>query len=281
MQNGRLVDSPMWSKVQTIFPVNRWDKPASVLHDEELDVAITVENARELAIRPTLASAGFELVDQPGAAFDFDTESGRAAYLLQTADLVCGLTGASFAMVFHSMTRRSDRDNKDSAKGTGGLNSNHHAAVMRVHADFTPTNGPQRVADLEARGLVPGGTLKKRWSIVNVWRSISPHPIEERPLALLDARTVDQDAVWSYSLVHEPTAEVGENNSIAYSKSHRWFYYPKQTIDEALVFYTFDGAKAGSPRFVFHTAFDPPTPADIRLPPRESIEARCLVVFDD
>lgn len=271
----------MWSKVQSIFPINRWEQPASILHDEELKVAITVENARELAIRLTLASAGFEMVDQPGSSFDFDSESGRAAYLEQTADLVRGMTGASFATVFHSMTRRSDRDNKDSTKGTGGLDSKHHAAVMRVHADFTPANGPQRVADLEARGLVPKGTLEKRWSIVNVWRSISPHPIEERPLALLDARTVDQDAVWSYSLVHEPTAEVGENNSIAYSEDHRWFYYPKLTLDEALVFYTFDGANAGSPRFVFHTAFDPPTPAGSRPPPRESIEARCLAVFDD
>ena len=127
---------------------------------------------------------------------------------------------------------------------------------------------------------MPAGTLSKRWSIVNVWRSMSPHPIEERPLALLDARTVDQGALWPYSLVHAPSAEVGENNSVAFSEEHRWYYYPKQTIDEALVFYTFDGAVPGKPRFVFHTAFDPP-PTETPPPPRVSIEARCLAVFED
>lgn len=283
MQNGRLVDTAMWSKIQTIFPINYWDQPASVLHDEEHEVRLHVGNARQLAERPTLATTGFELVEQRGADFDFESEQGRAAYLEATTDLVLRMTGASFATVFHSMTRRSDRDNKDSTKGAGGLDSRHHAAVLRVHADFTPENGPQRVSDLEARGLVPPGTLQKRWSIVNVWRSMSEHPILERPLALLDARTVDQRSLWSYALVHEPSAEVGVNNSVAFSEEHRWYYYPEQTLDEALVFYTFNGTTAGSPTFVFHTAFDPPPPDGMSgsLPPRQSIEARFLAVFDD
>lgn len=280
-QNGRLVDAAMWSKVKTIFPVNRWEQPSSVLHDEEEVRTLHVANARELKERPTLATAGFELVEQPGGSFDFETEQGRADYLEATAQLVRSMTGASFATVFHSMTRRSDRDNKDSRRGHDGLESRHHAAVLRVHADFTPENGPQRVADLEAGGLVPPGTGRKRWSIVNVWRSMSSRPIEERPLAMLDARTVDQASLWSYSLVHEQTAEVGTNNSVAYADSHRWYYYPKQTIDEALVFYTFDGTAAGAPRFVFHTAFDPPHDGPVPPPPRMSIEARCLAVFDD
>mgnify|MGYP006102383885 CR=1 FL=1 len=280
MQNGRAIDTQMWSKIQTIFPINRWTKPPSVLFDEEQALQLEVSDARALTERPTLASTGFELVKQPGGAFDFESDDGRAAYLQSTAELVRSMTGASFAFVFHSMTRRSDRDNKDSEKGVGGLESPHHAAVTRVHSDFTVDNGPQRVSDLEDRALVPAGTLQKRWSIVNVWRSMSPEPIEERPLAILDARTVDQTSVWSYSLVHLPTEQVGENNSVGYSEGHRWYYYPKQTIDEALIFYTFDGTIPGQPRFVFHTAFDPPSPPQ-RPPPRISIEARILVVFDD
>lgn len=281
MQNGRVIDTQMWSKVQTIFPINRWDmKQTSKLFDEEETLSLEVHDARKLAERPTLATAGFELVDQPGGGFDFETDAGRKAYLDTTAELVRSMTGASWAKVFHSMSRRSDRDNKDSTKGAGGLESRHHASVTRVHSDFTVDNGPQRVSDLEKLGLVPEGTLQKRWSIVNVWRSMSPHPIEERPLALLDARTVDQDAVWSYSLVHLPTEEVGENNSVAYAEGHKWYYYPKQTLDEALVFYTFDGTIPGKPKFVFHTAFDPPSPPQVP-PPRISIEARVLAVFED
>ena len=72
MQNGRLVDTAMWSKIQTILPVNRWEKPAEILHDEEETHSIHVASARELEERPTLAAAGFELVDHD--------DGGRVAF---------------------------------------------------------------------------------------------------------------------------------------------------------------------------------------------------------
>jgi hypothetical protein len=50
------------------------------------------------------------------------------------------------------------------------------------------------------------------------------------------------------------------------------------TRDEALVFKQYDSL-AAAPRYVPHAAFDhPQTPSDAPL--RESIEVRCLVVFD-
>ena len=70
----------------------------------------------------------------------------------------------------------------------------------------------------------------------------------------------------------------GENYSLRHSRAHRWYYFPRQTKDECLVFKVYDKKEDG-PRFVFHTAFDDPSsPPD--APPRRSIEARAIAFFD-
>ena len=50
--------------------------------------------------------------------------------------------------------------------------------------------------------------------------------------------------------------------------------------DEAVLIKCFDSATDGRARFSLHTGFDDPTtPAN--APPRESIETRALLFFDD
>ena len=108
---------------------------------------------------------------------------------------------------------------------------------------------------------------------------MTPTPVQASPLACCDAASsCDEELVPFFIHYADRT---GENYFAKHSTAHRWFYFPRQTIDEALVFYTFDGAVQGAPRFVFHTAFDPPATAGARPAPRVSIEARCLAVFDD
>ena len=111
--------------------------------------------------------------------------------------------------------------------------------------------------------------------------SLCPPSLQVRalPLAVLDASTVRADEMFTYALVLEEAEPplVGFNNGVGYSEAHDWYYYSNMTRDEALVFYTYDGASS-PPRFVFHTAFaDPTTPPD--APPRKSIECRCLALF--
>jgi hypothetical protein len=66
--------------------------------------------------------------------------------------------------------------------------------------------------------------------------------------------------------------------SVGYNPRHRWFYYPRLRIDEALVFKCFDSATDGRARFSAHTAFnDPATP--VNAAPRESIEVRSFAFF--
>jgi hypothetical protein len=49
--------------------------------------------------------------------------------------------------------------------------------------------------------------------------------------------------------------------------------------DEIFLFKCFDSAPNGGPPFTAHTAFDDPA-APPGAPPRESIEARILVLYD-
>ncbi|HEX5688897.1 MAG TPA: CmcJ/NvfI family oxidoreductase, partial [Roseiflexaceae bacterium] len=71
---------------------------------------------------------------------------------------------------------------------------------------------------------------------------------------------------------------IGQTYRLAYNPKHRWYYFPKMTRDEALVFKVYDSATDGRARFTAHTSFtDPTTPAG--APPRQSIEARALAFF--
>ena len=58
------------------------------------------------------------------------------------------------------------------------------------------------------------------------------------------------------------------------------FRIPHMTREEALLIKCFDSAVDGRARFVPHAAFmDPTTPAE--APPRESIELRTLVFYEE
>ena len=71
----------------------------------------------------------------------------------------------------------------------------------------------------------------------------------------------------------------GEVYLFEHSDRHRWYSYPEMDRDEALVFKQYDSQVSGVARFTPHAAFDLPNiPA--AAPLRESIEARCLVLFD-
>ena len=98
----------------------------------------------------------------------------------------------------------------------------------------------------------------------------------QSPLAVCDENSVPEDDRFLYELRFPD--RTGENYSLQHSSSHAWYYYPRQTKDECLVFKVYDKKEDG-PRFVFHTAFaDPLTPAD--APPRKSIEVRAIAFYD-
>jgi hypothetical protein len=143
--------------------------------------------------------------------------------------------------------------------------------VPRVHIDYTVKSGPQRVRDL--LGEDASDLLRRRFSVVNVWRPIRG-PIQDAPLAVADARSVDSDDLVATDLIYPD--RTGEIYYVKFNPFHRWFYASAMRQDEVMLIKCFDSADDGRARFVPHSAFaDPTTPAGAL--PRESIELRTLV----
>jgi hypothetical protein len=229
---------------------------------------VTIRDVRPVASALSLEREGFQLVNAASGISDFsDQESVENRYYAGTVSLLEELTGASRVVVFDHTIRRRIPGAADRTKGVP------RQPVPRVHNDYTVKSGPQRVVDL--LGEEASDLLRGRFSVVNVWRPIRG-PIQDSPLAVADAQSVDSDDLVATDLVYPD--RVGEIYYVKFNPSHRWFYAPAMREDEVMLIKCFDSADDGRARFVPHAAFsDPTTPAGAL--PRESIELRTLVFY--
>jgi hypothetical protein len=223
---------------------------------------------------PSIDIEGFELQDAPTAMKDFlDEDAIKTVYYREAADLALLVTGAKHAHVFDHLVRKREHDRAALSFGRRGTNG-VAAANGRVHNDYTEASGQKRVGlvirDAQALAHV------ERYAIVNIWRSIKG-PVLDTPLAVCDARTLAAtDLV--ISEVRYPR-RTGEIYFVMHSQRHRWSYFSEMDRHEALVFKQYDSQVSGVARFTPHAAFDhPDMPTDAPL--RESIELRCLVIYD-
>jgi hypothetical protein len=109
-----------------------------------------------------------------------------------------------------------------------------------------------------------------------VWRPIRGTVLID-PLGICDGRSIPQKGFIRVERRYK--YRTGEVYHIAHDPGHAWFYFPRMTRNEALVFKVFDSDATKPSRFTAHSAFDDPsTPAD--APPRESIETRTFAFFD-
>ena len=224
-----------------------------------------IHDAWPLVGEATLDREGFELHRQASQVSDFhdDEEVERVRYP-EIEALIRRTTGARRVSVFDH-TRRSAGDKRAGVRDL----------VRSVHNDYTPKSGPQRVRDLfpdEAEAL-----LKRRFAVANAWHSIRDR-VESHPLAVCDARSIDPGDLVATDLVYED--RVGEVYNLAHNPAHRWFYFPGVGEDETILLKCFDSAVDGRARFTAHTAFEDPHSVE-GAPPRESMELRALVFFDD
>ena len=225
---------------------------------------------RPIAGELSLDVQGFALVDAPTAvAYFYDEAQLEATYYPEAEDLVKQVTGANRVVVFDHTIRRREHGVEDRAPGTP------RQPVTRIHGDYTEVSGPQRVRDL--MGAEADDLLARRFAIVNVWRPIRG-PLFDAPLAVCDATSVSDGDLVAQDLIYRDRK--GEIYGLTYNPAHRWYYAPAMEAREALLLKCFDSKTDGRARFMPHTSFaDPNAPADML--PRESIELRTLVFFDD
>lgn len=226
---------------------------------------VAIHDARPIADRVSLDANGFAVMQHRSAVRDFlDDEEVRRVYYPEVERIVKRATGADRVHIFDHTTRRRVAGAQDRGEAP-------RQPVQRVHIDHTARSGPQRVRDLlpdEADEL-----LKGRVQVINLWRPIKG-PVEDSPLAVCDATTIDLADLVPSDLVYPQ--RVGETYSVKYNATHRWFYVPRMRTDEALLLKCSDTRTDVPARFTPHSAFvDPTAPSDAA--PRESIEVRTLV----
>jgi hypothetical protein len=227
---------------------------------------VPIFDGRLIARSFSLDREGFELVRHPTVVRNFydDDEVRRVYYPLAEAFIRATLRADRVVIFDHTVRRR-----VEGAPDIRGVGPRQPAT--RVHVDQTVTSGPNRVREHlpdEADEL-----LKGRVQVINLWRPIRG-PVRDAPLAMCDGQTVAEGDLVASDLIY-PNRR-GETYSVKYNPTHRWFYFPDMTTDEAILLKCYDSATDGRTRFGPHTAFvDPTTPAG--APPRESIELRTLV----
>ena len=239
-------------------------EPKTTIENEPHEVRIESVRGREAAF--TLDRNGFALLHAPSRAGDLrDDATARGAYREEVEALLRGRLGASRVVMFDHTIR-----------GPARPGAPLREPVKRVHNDYTWESAPQRVRD-----LLPGEAdrlLRHRFAIVNLWRPIGA-PAVESPLALCDAATMDEGRDLVVNELVYPD-RVGQTFSVRWNPAHRWHYVPAMRPEEALLIKGYDSATDGRARLSAHGAFDDPeTPPG--TPPRESIEVRALVFWED
>ncbi len=235
--------------------------PTNAVYEER---TMAVGDARPIAPALSLDREGVAFVRSPSAVTDFQDEAELAH--AEAAAIVARATGARRVEVFDHTYRRNTPVLADRTPGAP------RQPVTRVHNDYTEGSGPQRVRDLlpeEADEL-----LQRRYAFINVWRP-TRGPVLESPLAVCDVRSTASGDFVACDIVYRD--RTGEIYTVTWSPRHRWLYFPRMQVDEAILIKCYDTDRAVA-RFAPHVAFvDPTAPPD--APPRESLEIRTVAFF--
>ncbi|MFL6709683.1 MAG: CmcJ/NvfI family oxidoreductase [Massilia sp.] len=233
-------------------------------------MAVTIRNGRAAPQAPKLEREGFMLLQAPSAMTSFNDRAAiEHTYYGEMAELALAATGASHAIVFDHLVRRRA---PGSASPFGARDGRRPGVATRVHSDYTSVSAQRRLA-LELDRLGIGAVA--RYAIVNLWRSTGL-PVLDAPLAVCDARSVGPADLVAADIVYPD--RTGEIFEVLYNPAHEWTYFHAMQFDEVLLFKQFD-SDAKVARYTPHAAFEhPATPAG--TPPRESIEARCLLLYE-
>ena len=227
-----------------------------------------------------LETHGFELLDASSAVeLSFETtQDARIVrdYYPECEALVKAATGAQRVKAFdHNIRCRARAE-----AGEPGMRE----PVLFAHNDYTHESGPVRAHAILADDPEADRWLKGRFAFINLWRPLRG-PVRDKPLAVCDARSLDAGDLVPTEIQHyhqpdlEHPAHVGHIYSVRRNPGHRWFYFSEMLTSEALLLKCYDSRVDAPARFMPHTAID--LPESEQEPPRESIEVRTLVLFDD
>lgn len=239
--------------------------------------AVDVHDARATRQPFTVEGNGFELVAHSSAMSDFtDRDEVQRVYAPEVAEFVRTRLGADEVALLEATLRRAADPAANDSQPAAGL----------VHIDFSPEGADQHARDTYAKHFPDGAGFSRAVS-TSFWRVFSPPP-QDWPLALVDFQSVDDDEGLPNTLYfvdqipEDPLGPIdGSPRTVSgsefhYRPSHRWYYYPNMTREEALFFVLHDSDHTRAWR-VMHSAFlDAAAQATV---PRHSIEYRTVAFF--
>jgi hypothetical protein len=226
------------------------------------DHSTRIHNAR--LERIDFATHGFTLLKHPTDINFEDPVQVEQRYHPEACRLVRELTGASEVFAFLGILRGGE------AAAGGG-------PALSAHVDFNEASlrgWVTKLAPDRAEHLV-----RKRLVNINLWRGV--RPVENMPLAVCDARSVEKSDFMFVRFGEGQTAAMADTTggfNLAFNPKHHWYYYPHMQPDEVLAFKLFDTADREW-RMTAHTGFVDPTAAP-ESPRRLSFEIRTLAIFD-
>lgn len=264
-------DAPARVRVYPLSSGIQTTRPAAAQH------TMAIRDARPIAASLRLDEQGFALHVSPSKFTDFYNDAAvRERYYPEVSGAVRALTGAMEVFVFDHNVRSAVR----AARGEAGV----RVPVDQVHNDYTEESGPRRKQEvLDAAGRAD--LADRRVAFVNLWRPIIG-PVQDNPLAVCDARSVAPDDLVTTDIHHFGEDDLttprhrGQIYSVRHNPAHQWFFVSDMRPDEVLLLKCYDSQNDGRARFMPHTGFLNPACPE-KFTPRESIEARTLVVFNE
>jgi len=240
---------------------------------------VSIADARMLQAQERVSEAeflrrhGFVLLQHATAVRDWDEDIG-AVYLSEVEQIIRDRLLPEFTVEVHQLPNilRRGRDTAtpfyaDGVHSDGGVDHGDYAHNI---AAFATPQAAQWWRQQYERDAVAGFIWLDFWRPTNM-----AGPLEHMPLALCDTATVERDDIVRTGITGiAPAGRETHHLSLRFNAGQRWYYYPRMTNDELLVFKLAEFWKA--PRGLgncFHSAFaDPDTPAEAEH--RQSCEHR-------
>lgn len=247
------------------------------VNDNRAPRAVTITNARLMPEAFSLDVEGFTLARHTTKVTDFnDDDQLDSIYAPEIEALIARAAGGTSAVVYDHTRRSTNRAHRETYASRD--------PVPAPHSDYTDASAFQRMRD-KFGDAGAEERLKCRFSIVNAWRSMGG-TLEQWPLTVCDARTIDEAALTQTRreapVRPDPSFEYNrpsETRHAIFDPAHKWYWFPRMTADEVLLFKNYDTRTDGTARYALHSAFeDPDTPANAA--PRETIETRAFVFYD-
>ena len=227
-------------------------------------IDVLVQDARNLAEVKQLDTNGFELRSFVSPITNFnDSALVSDQYHPAIAEFVKRSVAADEIYVTHHLIRTEDK-------------SDFNKAYARfVHCDYDMASARSASINLLAnRGIDTTKYENSEFAWYNSWQPFD-NPVEQNPLALLDASTIRAGDIVPYE--YGGNGKSSTSSMPTYSEGHQFYYFDNMVPTEVLLIKQLD-TRQGKAAVAPHTSFiDPNSKADAL--PRRSIEVRMMAVF--